>query len=1637
MNPIALGRRAPRTVLVRLALLVGVLAALALTFGGQPFSLGRSRPIASSGGQGYWLLAKDGGVFGYGDAGHHGTNLNSGNDAIGLVPTPTLRGYWIADDDGTVVAYGDARGYGSRLSNVDDIRGFAARPQGDGYWLVTRDGAAYAFGAAPYRGNTPALAANQKIVGIASTPSGNGYWLVGRDGGIFAFGDAAFHGSTGAIRLNQPIVGMARTASGNGYWFVASDGGVFAFGGAGFHGAAVGSAPAGGITGMAPTPSGNGYWLVGANGKVFPYGDAVNYGDGAGLSLRQPIVGITATPVVHTNSVPAPVADSASVAEDGSASINVMANDAGLGDGPIAIAIVSGPAHGTASVGGDKKINYVPSANYHGPDSITYKLTDADGESATAALSLTVTPVNDAPVASNSTLTTDEDLAAGSTLQASDIDGGSLSYSIVSPPAHGSVTVSGSNYTYTPDADYHGADSFTFRANDGSANSNTAKVSVTVKPVNDAPVVSNVSVSTDEDTPLTGAPVGSDVDGDELSFDLVDLPQHGTLTSHEDGSYTYTPADDWSGTDSLTYKATDGTLESGLATVTITVVAVDDPGAPIDGVLETDEDESIGGTLTATDVDASTFVVVSGPSHGTISGLDPATGAFTYTPEANYHGSDSFTFAADGDAENESPATITITVNSVEDAPVFVESGDGGDVEGYVDISATGTDVGNHNDDGSTTIPLPFPVEFYGQTYSEGVLVSPNGWLSFDGSDHGYTNYGLPVDSPAIFAWWDDLRTDGEGRGIFTQVSGSAPNRQFTIQWNVTRYGEEIGTASFQVVLTEGSPVVTLRYGDVHFPTSSDAGAGATIGVNGDSTNFRLFSHDTASLSDGLVLSFDTSTNSQTVGYSNNLATDEDTPVTGSFPATDGDGDELIYAIATPPAVEAGTAAIDDDGDVTFTPVENFNGSATFTVSVTDTKATVTKTVTVTVLPVNDDPTFDEDSDVSGSLLEEGTDGGDVNASDVDSNTLSFSIEDGDGPTNGSASVDPETGEWSYTGALDFAGEDSFIITVSDGDGGSADITVTVNVTNVNDAPVVSAIDNQTMDEDGTLEIPFTVVDPDTGDELSVTIGSSNPTLLPAGTLAVSETETGWSITVEPAANGYGTAHLFLMVSDGEAAPQLQDIVLTVNAVNDLPVANDGSLTTEEDTPEVGTLVGDDPVEHSPVTYSLVGEDGGAEHGTVTITDPATGAYKYTPDAEFNGSDSFSFEVSDGSGVSLPATISVTVNPVDDAPVFDGTGNNGTGDEENAINGTVLATDADDDAVLSYSIEEGHGAANGIASVDGETGDWSYTPGDDFAGTDSFTITVTDDDGLADTIVVSVTVGNLNDAPAFPADSVDAAGDEDTAIGGTVTAVDPDAGDTLAYSIEDGDGAAHGNASVNDTTGAWSYTGSQDFNGTDSFTVTVTDGEGLTDTIVVNLTVNPVNDVPTFDGTGITGSGNEDSVITGTVGATDVDGDALTYSILLSDGAIHGTATVNSLTGEWSYIGDPDYFGADDFGITISDGHGGVNGIAVNLTVANVNDAPVVSPIGNQSIGPDTTLVLPFTVTDADPDDVSFTITVGSSNPTLLPVDALTVAWSGTNWTLTVNPAPGLTGTAQVFVSVSDGHGAPVIQTFQLTVAAD
>ena len=251
-------------------------------------------------GQGYWLVASDGGIFSYADAGFYGStgNIKLNEPIVGMTPTPSGLGYWMVARDGGIFSYGDAAFHGStgNIKLNQPIVGMAATPSGSGYWLVAADGGVFAFDA-PSHGSA-AGRSRSSAVAMAPTNTGQGYWVATADGQVFNFGDAARFGATPP--LAHPIVGAAATPSGAGLWLVARDGGIFAFGDARFFGSTGGTKLNQPIVGMARTLAGNGYWLVASDGGIFAFGDAGFFGSTGNLRLNKPINGMAALPTALT-----------------------------------------------------------------------------------------------------------------------------------------------------------------------------------------------------------------------------------------------------------------------------------------------------------------------------------------------------------------------------------------------------------------------------------------------------------------------------------------------------------------------------------------------------------------------------------------------------------------------------------------------------------------------------------------------------------------------------------------------------------------------------------------------------------------------------------------------------------------------------------------------------------------------------------------------------------------------------------------------------------------------------------------------------------------------------------------------------------------------------------------------------------------------------------------------------------------------------------------------------------------------------------------------------------------------------------------------------------------------------------------
>jgi len=286
---------------------------------------------------------------------------------------------------------------------------------------------------------------------------------------------------------------------------------------------------------------------------------------------------------------------------------------------------------------------------------------------------------NSAPIAKSQELTVPEDISKKITLSATDTDGDPLVYTITATPKHGVLSGTAPNLTYRPNANFNGQDVFNFKANDGKTDSKEANVTITVTPVNDAPVAKADHYTVTEDANKTSFNVLSndtDIDSDTLSIKAgsVTTPNHGGVAVINGANIDYTPASNFNGEESFSYIASDGALDSNLTTVTITVTSVNDAPVANEQNITTNEDHADSITLTASDIDGDslTYSITNTPQHGTLSGTVPN---LTYTPVSNFNGQDSFTFKVNDGTIDSNEANVTITVNSVNDKPV-ADAGD-------------------------------------------------------------------------------------------------------------------------------------------------------------------------------------------------------------------------------------------------------------------------------------------------------------------------------------------------------------------------------------------------------------------------------------------------------------------------------------------------------------------------------------------------------------------------------------------------------------------------------------------------------------------------------------------------------------------------------------------------------------------------------------------------------------------------------------------------------------------------------------------------------------------------------------------------------------------------------------------------
>jgi hypothetical protein len=993
-------------------------------------------------------------------------------------------------------------------------------------------------------------------------------------------------------------------------------------------------------------------------------------------------------------------ADSATLTEDASATaIDVLANDSEAIPGTKEIVSKTNGSHGTVAItGGGTGLTYTPAANYCGSDSFTYTLNGGS----TGTVSVTVTCVDDPPVAVNDSATLAEDASAtliDALANDTDVDGGTKSIVGKTNGAHGAVAIlgGGAALSYTPEANYCGSDSFTYTLNGGS----TATVSVTVTCVDDPPVAVDDSATIAEDAGATAIPVlanDTDIDGGPKSIASKTNAVHGTAAITGGGTgLTYTPDPNYCGSDSLTYSLAPG---GSSATISITVTCVDDPPVAVADSKTLVEDAgptAIEVLANDTDIDGGPKSVASKTdgAHGTVAITGGGTG-LTYTPAANYCGSDSFTYTLNGG----STATVSITVTCVDDPPVAVNDS----ATLVEDAAATAINVLANDTDVDAG-----PKEVASKT--DGA----HGTVAITGGGTGLTY------TPAANYCGSDSFTytlNGGSTGTVSVTITCVDDPPVAVNDSKTLV-EDAGPTAIEVLANDtdvdGGPkqIVSKSEGSHGTVNVLAGGIGLTYApaanyCGNDSFSYELNGGSTATVSITVTCVDDLPT---AVNDSATLAEDAGATAVDVL-ANDTDVDGGPKEVVSKTNGSHGAVAITGGGaGLTYTPAANYCGPDSFTYTL---NGGSTATVSVTVTCVDDPPVAVNDSaTVAENAAAQAVD---VLANDTDIDGGPKSVASKTNGAHGTVAIIGGGAALTYQPAAGYCGSDSFTYTLN----GDSTATVSVTVTCV-DEPPVAVDDSATLAEDASAQAIDVLANDTDADGGPKSIASK--TNAAHGTVAI--TGGGSGLTYQPAANYCGSDSFTYTLNGGSTAT----VSVTVTCVDDPPVAVNDSATFAEDSGAnaVDVLADDTDIDGGPKT---VGAKTDGAHGTVAITGGGSGL-TYQPAANYCGSDSFTYELNGGS----TATVSVTVTCVDDPPTA--VADSDTVLENSAAQAIdVLANDTDIDGGPISVTGKTNGAHGSVATIGGGAG-LTYQPEANYCGPDSFTYTL--NGGSTATVSISVT----------------------------------------------------------------------------------------------------------------------------------------------------------------------------------------------------------------------------------------------------------------------------------------------------------
>ncbi|MEM5507959.1 Ig-like domain-containing protein [Pseudoalteromonas sp. AS71] len=1026
-----------------------------------------------------------------------------------------------------------------------------------------------------------------------------------------------------------------------------------------------------------------------------------------------------------------------------------------------------------------------------------------------------------------------------------------------------------------------------------------------------------------------------------VNADALILPQHGTLNINENGDFTYIPIANFNGEDAFSYQVANELGMTDTAVVEITILAVNDAPIALDNTYNITNNGALvvlspGLLINDSDIDLDNLTVdttpVSEPTRGQLTLFD--NGSFEYQGEQNMQGEDSFQYRVVDAQGAQAIANVTIVSSNTNVAPVTKnDSYSLSEDETLVVTAANGVlsnDTDPNND--SFSVDETFIVA---PTHGQ-LLLAIDGSFSYvpDANFNGVDQFqyqaidALGATSTATVTLI--INSEPDNPVAQNDAYQFSKNKLFEVTTQngllVNDFNIEAGDLSVNTtaINTTQNGELTLKV-DGSFTYQPDLGF---IGV--DSFTYSISNEQGLTATAQVTLS-ESGVNTFPEANDDQYTLDEDSSASlldVLANDTDADGDTITISNIQNIVGEATIVA----GKIQFTPPANFSGEIVLTYTITDGYSVGnegindrTASVTITVTPVNDAPTANADSatmnEDAPALLVNVL----ANDSDIDGDTLAITAATAD---IGSASV--VDNKIQYTPVANTNGTAIISYTISDGSGGTATTNLTITILPINDTPIANA-DSAIIDEDAApILINVLANDSDVdGDSLTISAVSAD-----TGSVSVISNQ----IQYTPETNSNGLATVTYTVSDSSGGTSTTTLTITITPVNDAPVANADLATMAEDAAPIliNVLANDSDVDGDSLTISAAS----ADIGSVSVVG---NQIQYAPAADSNGLATVTYTVSDNNGGTNTATVTITITAVNDAPVANS--DTATMAEDAApILINVLANDSDEDgdslAITSASAD--------IGSVSVVGNQIQYTPAPNENGLATITYTVSDNNGGTNTATLTITITAVNDAPVANDDTATMA--EDAApILINVLANDTDSdGDSLVIASASAD---IGSVSIIGV--QIQYTPEVNINGLATVTYTVSDNNGGTNTATVAITVTAVNDAPVASVQIFSINENAtDGDIIGTVSASDIENQTLTYSLTGGNIALF---EINSSSGVLSTVGESpfDFETTNQYilNITITDDGTPNESSNVNITVNITDEVELFIPTEDLTFG--------------------------------------------------------------------------------------